>query len=222
MRAFEITVRENFETTLPSTSRRNAIRKKPSQDALNILAALLQHNSRDAVRAGLISWLVEYPFGGYDDFPEGKKKILTDISSRRYEDPAMHTILTFAKANPESRVRLVQHGLVDKAKEGEEVGSEWMWSGPVEGDLESAFQSTMRGSRRMREESEEEEALRRRRREAMVLGEIGRPIERADIIERRNTGQEEEEIGREQEEPLTEIHEDEDVRERGWWNWRPW
>ena len=36
---------------------------------------------------------------------------------------------------------------------------------------------------RPREESFEEQALRRRRREAMVLGEIGRPIERADIIE---------------------------------------
>lgn len=225
MHAFETTVRENFETTGPGTSQRNAIRKKPSRDALNILAALLQHNSCDAVRAGLISWLVEYPFGGYDDFPEGKKKILTDIRSRCYEDPAMHTILTFAKANPESRMQLVQHGLVDKAKdsfEGEEFGSEWMRLDRVEADLEWAIQSRMRGSRRMREESVEEQALRRRRREAMVLGEIGRPIERADIIERRNTGQEEEEIGREQEEPLTEIHEDEDLRERVGWNWRPW
>ena len=39
-------------------------------------------------------------------------------------------------------------------------------------------------SSRPREESFEEQALRRRRREAMVLGEVGRPIERADIIER--------------------------------------
>ena len=39
-------------------------------------------------------------------------------------------------------------------------------------------------SSRSREESFEEQRLRRRRREAMVLGEVGRPIERTDIIER--------------------------------------
>lgn len=225
MHAFETAIRENFETTGPGTSRRNGIRKKPSRDALNILAVLLQENCRDALRAGLVSWLVEYPFGGYDDFPEGKKKIMADITSWYYEDPAMHTILSFAIANSESREQLVQHGLVDKAKdsfEGEEVDSEWMWSAPVEGVVESAFSSTMRGGRRMREESVEEQALRRRRREAMVLGEVGRPIERADIIERQNTGHEEEEIACEQEEPMTEIHEPEDVRERRWWNVPPW
>ena len=217
MYAFERAVHEKFKTTGPGTSRRNGTRKKRSRDALNILAALLQHNFRDAVRAGLVSWLVEYPFGGYENSLEGKKEIIADITSWYYEDPAMYPILSFATANSESFEHLVQRGLVNKAKnsfEGEEVDSEWMWSNPVEGVVESPFSSTMRGGRRMREESVEEQALRRRRREAMVLG--------ADIIERRNTGQEEEEIGREQEEPMAEIHEDEPVRERSWWNWRPW
>ena len=101
----------------------------------------------------------------------------------------MYTILSFAKANPESLEQLVQRGLVNKAKnsfEGEEVDSERMWSGLVEGVVESAFSSTMRGGRRKREESVEEQALRRRRREPMVVG--------ADIIARRTTGQEEDEI----------------------------
>ncbi|MCJ1262645.1 hypothetical protein MMC22_002515 [Lobaria immixta] len=211
MHAFETAVREKFEKTGPGTSRRNGNRTKPCQDALNILAALLQHNPQDAVLGDFVGWVIEYPFGGYDS-PEEKKKITADITSWYYEDPAMHTILSWATGR----------GLFDKGGnsfEVEEIESEWMWSGPVEGVVESA---TMRGGRRMREESIEEQALRRRRREAMVLGETGRPIERADIIERRNTGLEEEGIGQEQEAPMTEIHEDEDVREQNWWDWRPW
>lgn len=48
----------------------------------------------------------------------------------------------------------------------------------------SALRALAGTNDRPREESFEEQALRRRRREAMVLGEVGRPIERADIIER--------------------------------------
>lgn len=224
MYAFETAVRKNFETARPGTSRRNGIRKRPCRDALNIIAALLQQNCRDAVQSGLIYWLLEYPFGGYDS-PEEKKKILKDITSWYYEDPAMHTILSFAVANVESREELFKHGLIDGVRdlfEGEEVDSGWMWSGPVENVVDSTISSTMRGGRRMREESIEEQALRRRRREAMVLGEIGRPIERTDIIERRNTIQDAGETGREQEEPAIETNEIEDVREPSWWNWRPW
>lgn len=220
MLAFEVAIHEKWKATGNGTSRRNGTRQKPSRDALTILAALLQQNCRDAVRAGLISWLVEYPFGGNADSLKEKKTILWDINSWYFEDPAMYTIVNFAKTDFESRKLLVQHGLVDKPKDSfeGEVDSEWMWTGSVEGVVEP----TMRGGRRMREESVEEQALRRRRREAMVLGEIGRPIERADIIERRNTGQDEEEIGREQEEPITDTREVEDVRERSWWNWYAW
>ncbi|MCJ1468260.1 hypothetical protein MMC07_006888 [Pseudocyphellaria aurata] len=224
MHAFETALRKTIETTGPGTSRRIGIRKKPCRDALNIIAALLQQNCRDAVESGLMYWLIEYPFGGYDS-PEEKKKILKEITSWYCEDPAMQTILSFALANVESREKLLTHGLIDGVKdwfEGEEVDSGWMSSGPVDNVAESAIPSTMRGGRRMREESIEEQALRRRRREAMVLGEIGRPIERTDIIERRNTIQEPEETGREQEEPAIETNEDENVREPSWWNWRPW
>lgn len=221
MHAFETAVREKFEKTGPGTSRRNGNRTKPCQDALNILAALLQHNPQDAVLGDFVGWMIEYPFGGYDS-PEEKKKITADITSWYYEDPAMHTILSWATGRSGLGELLVKHGLFDKRRnsfEVEEIESEWMWSGPGEIVVESA---TMMGGRRMREESIEEQALRRRRREAMVLGETGRPIERADIIERRNTGLEEDGIGQEQEAPMTEIHEDEDVREQNWWDWRPW
>lgn len=224
MHAFETAVREKFEKTGPGTSRRNGNRTKPCQDALNILAALLQLNPQDAVPGDFVGWVIEYPFGGYNS-PEGKKKTITDTMSWYYEDPAMHTILSWAAGRSGLEELLVLHGLFDdkggNLSEVEEVDSERMGSGPVEGVGESALSSTMRGSRRMREESVEEQALRRRRREAMVLGETGRPIERADIIERRNTGLEEG-IGQEQGAPMTEIHEDEDVREQNWWDWRPW
>ena len=215
MYAFERATQENFNTTGPGTSRRNGNRKKPSRDALNILASLLQHNSRDAVRAGLVSWLADYPFGGFVHFIEGRRETIAEITSWYYEDPAMYTILSFAKANSESLEQLVKLSLVDKAQnsfESLEMNSELVWSGHI--GVESVFSPTMRGGRRVREESAEEQALRRRRREAMVLG--------ADIIERRNTGQEGDEIGREQEEPVAEIHEDEPVRDWSWWNWRPW
>lgn len=45
----------------------------------------------------------------------------------------------------------------------------------------------MRRNPRAHDESLEEQVLRRRRREAMVLGEMGRPIDREDIIQRVDT-----------------------------------
>ena len=221
MHEFETAIREKFEATGPGTSRRNGNRKKHCRDALNILAALLQHNCTDAISAGFVAWLIKYPFGGYEK-PEEKKTIIADITSWYYEDPAMHSILSFV-TNSGLRDELVQRGVFDKKEpfEGESVGTEWTWTYSGDVEIEQLVSSTMRGGRRMREESAEEQALRRRRREAMVLGEIGRPIERSDIIERQNTTQEEE-IDREQEEPIVEVHEDEDVRERSWSNWCPW
>ena len=63
------------------------------------------------------------------------------------------------------------------------------WAMPEATRMYTHTDGTRRGvtvgtSNRPREESFEEQALRRRRREAMVIGEVGRPIERADIIER--------------------------------------
>ena len=103
-------------------------------------------------------------------------------------------------------------------------------------------------SNRPREESFEEQALRRRRREAMVLGEVGQPIARANIIERNSAAldgfgaqvmaslddesEEESErrvaevTGEEIEEELDlltqEIIQAKSVKDTSWWGWWVW
>ena len=224
MLAFEIFFRDTDASTRLNTNRMKGNREPASRDALSVLALLLQYDSRDAVRAGLVvSWLVKYPFGGHTS-PERKRKIIADIVAWVYEDPPMHTIVTFTIANDEARQQLVQHGLVDKAKEtfqDIESDPDFMWYVGPEGVVESTFTPFLRRNRRIREESVEEQALRRRRRHAMVLGEVGRPIQRGDIIERRNT-QDEQEVGQELQGLAAESQETGNSSSQSWWNRRPW
>lgn len=220
--AFEIFFRETEETNPLNTNRMKGNREPASRDALSILALLLQYDSRDAVRAGLVdSWLAWYPFGGHAS-TKRKKKIIVEIVACYYEDAPMHTIVTFAIANDEARQQLVQHGLVDKLTI-EEIQSDpdFMWYVGPEGVVESTYTPFIRRNRPIREESVEEQALRRRRRHAMVLGEVGRPIQRGDIIERQNT-QDEREVEQELQGLVAESQEPENLNSQSWWIWRPW
>lgn len=224
MLAFEIFFRDNSETTRLNTNCRRGNREPASRKALGTLALLLQRDSRDAVRAGLVTkWLVNYPFGGHTS-PEPKKRIIFDIAAWYYEDPPMRTIVTFAIATHEARQQLVQHGLADKAKETFEFMesySEFQRFARLDGVVELTYASVPGRTRRVRDVSEEEQALRRRRRHAMILGEAGRPIERGDIIERRNT-YDEPEVEQDLQGLLAESQETRESSSQSWWSWRPW
>lgn len=199
--AFETSYRDTPETSLRDSKRHCANRKDSIFRAIIILALLLQHDNQCALRAGFAEWLVNYPFGG--DCPvEWKQKIIADIMTAHYEDTPMYIIITFAVANDEVRAILLKHGLIGDVKNligayEDDFGCAWCIRS--DGTVESLMNIRLRDAQGVREESMEERALRRRRREAMVLGETGRPIERGDIIERRNTDEGEEEVGREPE-----------------------
>lgn len=222
--AFETSFRDTPETSAADSKRYFPNRKGSIFSAIIVLAVLLQHDNRCALRAGFAEWLVSYPFGG--DCPtEWKKKLIVDITTGYYEDPTMYIIITFAIANDEVRAKLLKHGLVDNVKGviGRcEDGSDFAWCIGSDGTVESILNASLRNAARSREESIEERALRRRRREAMVLGETGRPIERGDIIERRNTDEGDEEVGREPGGAADEVQFVDNARQWAWWDLEDW
>lgn len=222
--AFETSYRDTPETSLRDSRRHCTNRKDSIFRAIIILALLLQHDNQCALRAGFAEWLVNYPFGG--DCPvEWKQKIIADITTAHYDDPPMYIIITFAVANDEVRARLLKHDLIGDVKgligpNEDDFGCAWCIRS--DGTVESLMNIRLRNAQGFREESIEERALRRRRREAMVLGESGRPIERGDIIERRNTDEGEVEVGREPEGAADEVRLGESARQRAWRDLEIW
>lgn len=223
--AFETSFRDTPETSATDSKRHCPNRKDSIFRAIIVLAVLLQHDNRCAVRAGFAEWLVSYPFGG--DCPtEWKQKLIVDIRRGYYEDFPMYIIVTFAFLNDDVRAKLQQHGLTGNVKDvirpcEDKFGSAWCIGS--DGTIESRMNISMRNAQMVREESIEERALRRRRREAMVLGETGRPIERGDIIERRNTDEGEETFERDPGGAADEVQLGDRARQRAWRdleNWR--
>ncbi len=227
--AFESWYRDTPDTSPNDSNRHLARRKVPLFRATVLLGILLQKDSRDAIRAGFIQWLLDYPFGG-DATLAWKQKIIADITANYYKDPTMDSIIAFAVSNEEIREQLLQHGLLGTEEENirlsqfdDRPGFGWVIGpdGVVLVDS-SIYSSRGPNSRRVREESMEEQALRRRRREAMVLGESGRPIERGDIIERPDTSRDEEEIEQDPEAATNEVQAGENTGARGWFEWDSW
>ena len=193
-----------------------------------------------------------------------------------YEDSdfgrSMRAVLFCTSKCHSPRKEMVKHGLLDVPKGHEATVStelpcreQWPGTDHVQEDWDMsenllrvyshtdwtrtdwAHRSVPGGtSNRPREESFEEQALRRRRREAMVLGEAGRPIERADIIERDSAALDRfgsQDLGSVEEEPeeeeseqpvaavsdedveeelelsMQEIIQEESFKDRGWWGW---
>lgn len=189
-----------------------ALRTQPERDALHFLYNIFEYDAAKALEAGVISrWLARYPFGGQDASKHEKKKTITELLEEGpfYQDTcfrsSMRAVLWVMSTNHLPRKEMVEHGLLDESKGNDDTvgvnlsGCEKRpWTDHVQDQcimLEAprrTYPSTDRMGRgtpigtsnRPREESFEEQALRRRRREAMVLGEVGRPIERDDIIER--------------------------------------
>ena len=191
---------------------KSAFRTQPERDALYVLHIILGFDVTTALEAGVIRrWLGQYPFGGTDASKDKRKEIVLEILDSRsyYEDSdfgrSMRGVLFCTSRCHSPRKEMVEHGLLDVPKGYENTVSielpcreHWPETDHVQDDWDIsenlirsyshtnwARRSVPGGtSNRPREESFEEQALRRRRREAMVLGEAGRPIERADIIER--------------------------------------
>ena len=252
---------------------KSSFRTQPERNAIYVLHHILGFDIPKALAVGVISrWLVQYPFGGVGASKYKKKKTIMEIleTGSYYRDSdfgrTMYAMLYCMSRTSLLRKEMVEHGLLDVPK-GNEIPvslksprrEQWMWTHHMQDDWDmleappstrSQTDRTRSGtldgrSIRPREESFEEQALRRRRREAMVLGEVGRPIERADIIERdtaaldgfRSQGmasldEEQEEVS---EQPVAAVA-DEDVEEElellveeivqadsmrtgGWWGW---
>lgn len=195
-----------------AAEKNSVFRTQPEGNALYFLHHILSFDVATALEAGVISrWLAQYPFGGTHASKYKKKKTIVEIlDNMSYYGESdfgrtMRAMLFCMSRTPSLRKEMVEHDLLDVSK-GNEISvsvespcrEQWPWTDHVQDDwdmpeaLPSTFSHTNRTRRsipvgtsnRPREESFEEQALRRRRREAMVLGEVGRPIERADIIER--------------------------------------
>lgn len=223
--AFETSFRDTPETFDTDSMRYYPNRKDSIFRAIFILAVLLQHDTRCALRAGFAEWIVNYPFGG--DCPaEWKQKLIVDIGRGCYDDHPMYVIVTFALVNDEVRAQLLKHGLIGNFQDVigpyvDDFGSAWCVGS--DGTIVWTKNIESRNAPRGTEESIEERALRRRRREAMVLGETGRPIERGDIIERRDTDESDEVVGRDPEGAADEVQLGDSARQWAWRdleNWR--
>ena len=249
------------------------LRTQPERDALHFLYNILEYDAAKALEAGVISrWLARYPFGGEDASKSEKKKTILDLldDGPFYEDTcfrsSMRAVLWVISNNPSLQKETIEHGLLDVPKGNDNtVGvnisgcDKLPWTDHVQDEwsMQEALRRTDPSSDRMgrgipigtnnrpREESFEEQALRRRRREAMVLGEVWRPIERADIIERDSAaldgfrsqvipslsdGMEEEseqpvaavaneEVEEELELLMEEATQSDSMRHWGWWSW---
>ncbi|KAL8912360.1 MAG: hypothetical protein Q9171_002647 [Xanthocarpia ochracea] len=185
-------------------------RTETERDAMELMYLFLQRfGVQVALECNILSlWLERYPFGGNLEIPypgdkhsqlAAKHKIITGFSLSPEHDPAMYRILSTIlreAAAPKTVFMKFMNGCssgscsCSKDQDGEpdenEQGFSEIWY-KIHGTANAPDQGLgpmMRGGNRVRDESIEEQALRRRRREAMVLGEMGRPIEREDIIQR--------------------------------------
>lgn len=132
---------------------------------------LLQYDIREATNAGVMNpWILFYPFGG-STAAEDKNKSIQRLMTWEYDDYIMFVIIKAFLGYERTRACLEKYKYIDKQ------------AYPEIEFVHYQNDSSTHTTHRVREESVEEQALRRRRREAMVLGESGRPIERADIIE---------------------------------------
>ena len=250
-----------------------AFRIQPERNALYVIHQIVSMDVAKALEAGVISrWLAQYPFGGLNASTYNKKKTVMDlIDNGRFNEDSefrdtMQSMLRYMSSTPALRKEMVEHGLLDVPK-GNNITvdvnffrcEKRPWTDYLQDDWEMTEASprtyayidrTRRGipvgtPNRLREDSFEEQALRRRRREAMVLGEVGRPIQRADIIERDSAALDEipspvmaslfDEREEESEQPviavadkdveeelellMEEITQSESTRHRGWWSW---
>ncbi|KAL8729836.1 MAG: hypothetical protein Q9166_004477 [cf. Caloplaca sp. 2 TL-2023] len=184
-------------------------RTQAERDALELLHVfLLRFGVQIGLECNIFSlWLEEYPFGGdlelllpgdKDSQLAAKQEHITQLSLRQGNDIALSRIINLIITDKRAYETMCQRKLLgppnsegrDKGTNDDEDRVSRVWyevHGTAIAPDPGLGPMMRRGHRVRREESIEEQALRRRRREAMVLGEMGRPIESEDIIQRVNT-----------------------------------
>ncbi|KAI4173092.1 MAG: hypothetical protein LQ343_003202 [Gyalolechia ehrenbergii] len=184
-------------------------RTQPERDALELLEIfLMRYGVTLALECNIFSlWLAKYPFGGNFEveFPEdkvaqlaAKQRLVHQMSiGKDLSDLAMVGIINVILASEEAIEKMFTYELmsrsIDDHKDANENEKEdeyskiWCEVHGISTAPDVGLGPMMRRGVRARDESWEEQVLRRRRREAMVLGEMGRPIERENIIQRVNT-----------------------------------
>ncbi|KAL8698555.1 MAG: hypothetical protein Q9201_006507 [Fulgogasparrea decipioides] len=183
-------------------------RTQPECDAIKLLEFFLErYGARVGLECSLFSlWLAKYPFGGdlESKYPNdrtaqiaAKQRVIEHIRSYQDSDLAMTKTLRLMIADERacemmSSCRLLiesypSHGGDDENDDEDKYSRSWYEVHGTASSPDPGLGPMMRRGQRVREESLEEQALRSRRREAMVLGEMGRPIERENIIQRADT-----------------------------------
>ncbi|KAL8959791.1 MAG: hypothetical protein Q9193_003403 [Seirophora villosa] len=184
-------------------------RTRAEVDALDVLRRFLnQCGTSVAVECHIFSlWLAKYPFGGdlEAQFPNdqasqqaAKQRIVHKLSIGQGADIEMSNIIMGLIRSDIGREKLIEYSLIDPSGGGcddthhhnhdvDGYAQIWYEVHGISNAPDTGLGPMMRRGPRARHESLEEQVLRRRRREAMVLGEMGRPIEREDIIQRVDT-----------------------------------
>ncbi|KAL8672187.1 MAG: hypothetical protein Q9168_003351 [Polycauliona sp. 1 TL-2023] len=199
-----------FETA--SAEGKEVHRTETEREALQLLYSfLLRFGVEEALDCEILSlWLEKYPFGGNLEtkYPGDKDSQLRARHGRicslgfgpsHNHDPAMFRVLNLILTNNHAKETLLRRESSggsrscsnhhDGNPDGDEQGSAEVWD-QVYRTLyspEMGLGPMMRRGQRVREESIEEQTLRRRRREAMVVGEMGRPIESGDSFQQVGT-----------------------------------
>ncbi|KAL8761992.1 MAG: hypothetical protein Q9184_001939 [Pyrenodesmia sp. 2 TL-2023] len=183
-------------------------RTQPEYDALELLDIFIKRFGVSlAVECNVVSlWFVRYPFG--DNWgPKHPDSLVSQLVAKqraahdaRFERTFLSILAAFEsyrRGNQGGVERIPEYGVTDP-NAGPEDGNdqqiapdEWarVWY-EIHGTNtapDRGLGPMMRRNPRAHDESLEEQMLRRRRREAMVLSDMGRPIEREDIIERVDT-----------------------------------
>ncbi|KAI4226635.1 MAG: hypothetical protein LQ349_006849 [Xanthoria aureola] len=184
-------------------------RTETERNALELMYLfLLRFGVQIALDCNILSlWLEKYPFGGNlerkhpgdkDSQLAARHRLINRQCLGQARDPAMFRVLNRIMTNSRAMKTMFKHEPYvdvcpciqdDGETDDDEQGLSEIWY-EVHGTAnvpDPGWGPMMRRGNRVREESVEEQALRRRRREAMVLGEMGRPIESEDIIQRVGT-----------------------------------
>lgn len=171
-------------------------------DALELMFLFMTQFGRDVVIECNIFdlWLARYPFrgdfgtkhpGDEDSWLAEQQGFIRESNLGHEHDHLLNLIIGLTMGNKKtykglSDDELPFHGIHDEdaAEDEERYSRIWHEVHGTTNAPDPGLGPMMRRGYRVREESVEEQALRRRRREAMVLGEMGRPIQSEDIIQR--------------------------------------
>ncbi|KAI4199435.1 MAG: hypothetical protein LQ346_002573 [Caloplaca aetnensis] len=201
----QLPLSQQFETA--QANGQGVFRTQPEYDALELLDVFLKRfGVQLALECNAISlWLTKYPSGA-DPGAKQPNGLASQLAAKRRVEHAARFEQTFSsiigafvrdQSNKVGVERMPEYGAIvpnvgsedadDQQISQDEYARIWYEIHGTNAAPDTGLGPMMRRNPRAHDESPEEQLLRRRRREAMVLGEMGRPIERDDIIQRVDT-----------------------------------